>query len=87
MFFINLDYSLINKKALIYTLIKVFIFKFCAHLVSVLYFNDTLFNEKFLAMLMAIFIGFILFYVFFEPVVAQYFKKSRISNTTTTQSK
>jgi hypothetical protein len=69
MSFINLDWSLVDKKNLVHDLIKVFIFNFSAHLMSVIYFKEEFLNQKFILILFAIELGFTLFYVFFEPGV------------------
>jgi hypothetical protein len=68
---INLDWSLVDKRNLIHDLVKVFIFNFCAHLMSVIYYKEEFGNTKFLSILFAIELGFTLFYVFFEPFIFQ----------------
>jgi hypothetical protein len=67
MSFINLDWSLIDKKNMTHDLIKVALFNLCAHIVSVLYFKEEFLNHKFLIILFAIELGFALFYIFLEP--------------------
>lgn len=69
MSFINLDWSLIDKKSLIHDLTKVFIFNFSAHIMSVIYFKEEFLNQKFILILLAIELGFALFYIFLEPGV------------------
>ena len=69
MSFINLDWSLIDKKSMIHDLVKIGLFNFCAHIISVLYFKEEFLNHKFLIILSAIELGFVLFYIFFEPVI------------------
>jgi len=66
---INLDWSLVDKRSLIHDLTKVFIFNFCAHVMSVIYYKEEFGNLKFLSILFAIELGFTIFYVFFEPFI------------------
>jgi hypothetical protein len=66
---INLDITAINKKSLVHDLFKIFIFNFCAHITSVIYFKEEFLNIKFLTILFAIELGFILFYIFAEPII------------------
>jgi len=68
---INLDWSLVDKRSLIHDLVKVFIFNFCAHLLSVMYFKEEFLSHKFLFILFAIELGFALFYILFEPVIVK----------------
>ena len=68
---INLDWSLVDKRSLIHDLVKVFIFNFCAHLLSVMYFKEEFLSHKFLFILFAIELGFSLFYILFEPVIVK----------------
>ena len=67
MSFINLDWSLIDKKSMVHDLVKIALFNFCAHIVSVLYYKEEFLNHKFLIILFAIEVGFALFYIFLEP--------------------
>jgi len=75
---INLDWSLIDKRSLIHDLVKVFIFNFSAHLLSVMYFKEEFLSHKFLFILFAIEFGFALFYILFEPVIVQNVDPRRI---------
>ena len=67
MSFINLDWSLIDKKNMIHDLIKIALFNICAHIASVIYFKEQFLNHKFLIILFAIELGFAIFYIFLEP--------------------
>jgi uncharacterized membrane protein (DUF485 family) len=69
MSYINLDWSLVDKRNLIHDLVKIFMFTFSFHLMTIIFYKKEFLNIEFLLTIFAIELGFFLFYVFVEPII------------------
>lgn len=62
-----MDFSKVNKKALIIDLTKVACFNIVAHILMNMRYGEPLFNEKFIYSLAFILAGFAVYHVFIAP--------------------
>ena len=70
-----MNFSKVNKKALISDLVKVATFNIVAHVLMGLRFDEPLFSEKFLYSLIFILIGFTVYHVALDLQVVALFKE------------
>jgi hypothetical protein len=82
-----MDFSKVNKKALISDLVKVATFNIVAHVLMGLRFDEPIFSEKFVYSLIFILIGFTVYHVALDLQVVTLFKEKVKAGITEVQNK